>query len=233
MAPLLLEQLPGLRSGISLGEWKKTNPGASITLYSPDASEQANENWCARAEAGAMRTAYFYAPRTPDSLVLPENIAPEMLLDQCRLGFIWIEASDTDPLRASALADENKKVLSNVLGAWQPEANLQWWYSASWRQTAIWRGDDLGVVTAIANSPKWGEPNRSDRPMKVLLIAAGASSNITLERRSHEPDEFRSEQQRNEASRLEEAIRLVGADAAWRLMAGLTPTETFFFFVYD
>ena len=132
LAQFLIEQLPALRSGLPVGDWKRTHPSDRITLYSPEGAESSYKDWCARAEATVMpdsistatRTVYFYPPTVPDPPVLPTAASSGQLLDQCTLGFVWIEARVRDPDRITDIISDNADALAESLGPDQKDCLL-------------------------------------------------------------------------------------------------------------
>jgi hypothetical protein len=219
LAKYALDELPALRAGQTLGEWKKRHADATVEPYAPTLSEQSNSDWCARGRLDASldgdrkvrRAAYFYLPDPPTPLALPVDVPCDQLLNQCRLGFVWAEIEDPDAGRAEHLADSTRESVASILGVGELNAKLSWWGAGYWRKAALWKDQALSVATASTSFRAWpsGGPGTSTR---VFVTAAGKLSNIRFERlarRTDTPEEY-VEAFRVIESRMAEAITIAG-----------------------
>jgi hypothetical protein len=226
----VVAELPALRAGQSLAEWKKNHAAGTMELYGGRLAEPSNERWCARvtfdtpigANHRFRRIAYFYPPDAPTVIAMPVG-TPRELLDQCRLGFVWAEIEDVDALRAERAADAAQQVLASVLGTGQLNTRLNWWGAAYWRKTAFWKQSELSVATATTSSQSWRKEGTTPR---VLVAAAGRASNISLEPFQSEtaPPEEAVEAFRAIESRINEAISIaaVGGTAETNVRSSVT-----------
>jgi hypothetical protein len=232
LAQLALDQMAALQNRTTLAEWKAEHTTDAVTPYHTRPTDPFNENWCARAmdlvivdaDKSMRRAAYFYRPAVPDSAAVPDG-APEKLLDECRLGLVWVETADSDGQRTDAVAAEANSAFTASIGPGDSATKLNF---TSSRHAARWQMSDvivaLGTTTSIPRDqsglearlePKPDAPP-APKPERVLVGIAGPASGITFtgvqpEAEGTEPsDELRAQT----AQRVDEALRISARDAA-------------------
>ena len=187
-ADRLLDVLPQLREGITLGAWRAAHPADAITPYGRWVAEGTTEDWCVRAESEVpldsvhtvLRVAYFYPPARPDPPALPIGVAARELVDGCRLGFLWIEAI-VDTAGARVLAGAARNSISAALGAADTTTRAFWQGAASWRNVAFWRSGPSTIAAATTTANAWRKPVVPTGSTRVIIAATAPASAIMLE----------------------------------------------------
>jgi len=227
LAEIALRHAPDLGKELRLGHWKQAHPLDRITprtgerhdgrLRTAEGQESRYHfTWCARAETElpltrggmATRSAYFYLPPAPEPLALPKASDAPFLMDECRLGLLWIEARFPDSGEAQAYASLTTQRLSKVLGEPDPESALHWWGAAYWQKKARWQ--EGHIMVAVAARVGWNR--EAEDPTPVFVIATGPPSELDLStwRRTGRLPDPREEQRRREGQRLQEALSILG-----------------------
>lgn len=220
LAKFVLQELPHLRDGAPLAAWKQLHNTDTIEPYASGVTSV--EKWCARATSEAsldpgrkwVRSAYFYVPDVPMPAVLPASISGSKLVDECRLGLIWSEIEDTDVDRAGTLGREARESLVKPLGEGNNGVKLQWWGSAFWRNSVLWKNERVSIVTAITSSPTLN-PRETIKATRVFVAAAGPAKRTTFEPSTHEDVRAAYVAKRQLlASRIDEAVTIaaLGSD---------------------
>ena len=219
LAAAVLTRLPELRSGMTLGEWRRLEPLESVEPYRAGAIGYADDAWCARVAGESAldsarvvsRTASFYIPLPPESLALPTGVPADDLLAQCRLGALSAALVVRDAFVAAQLGAETAAALGAALPERVKEPEVWLPGSGSWQGTTLWTSGGLAAVTAV--DPNAG-PRRGSGLNAVRIVAVGTASRIQLDRPRFPPREpsyeTSIERSRRRRTRIEEAIELAG-----------------------
>lgn len=171
------EQLALLKVDVSLEQWKQSRPHESIILFRHgDAAAPSSSNWCARSESrielgggqSAIRYAYFYPPKAPESLALPSEAEASALVDkQCSLGLIWTERL----MESSADGQENARSVREAIerryGGGQSGTKMSFSGSASWSETGRW---NLNLTTIVSAYSDWKHERYKSRVLAFAFL---------------------------------------------------------------
>ncbi|HEY2380539.1 MAG TPA: hypothetical protein VGK48_05085 [Terriglobia bacterium] len=133
----------------TLGEWKQSHQNYVIDGYTPGDAEFGN--WCARAKL-----------ETP--------------LDGARL---WVRTAYFYLPPAETLQRQVRESLTNRLGSGDANVHPQWFGSASWRNSVLWKSGGVSIVTAVIGE----RPIESGSPpsTKVFVAALGTAADLDFE----------------------------------------------------
>lgn len=180
---LAVGQLEGLHGGVTPALWLAAHPRDHFIPFSRDSIRENHERWCGRASAvwtrsdgtPVVRYAYFYPPRTPESLDLPATGGPTLIRERCVLGTVWLETLVPDSTSGAALAtsvrdaltrvhgrvtpgpdvflgplpvDSQRRLLSRMPGAEAMLLGIHFFGAAGWRTPGRWQVDSTVVVSA-------------------------------------------------------------------------------------
>lgn len=161
------EQLGLLDGTVTLGEWKKSHPDDLISLFT-HAIAKANpgtySNWCVRTETqmdlgngnNAIRYAYFYPPKAPETFELPdEKDAASQVDKQCTLGLIWTERREDSSERGKGLARRVRTAIDRRFGKGEAGVKMQFWGAGFWTETGRWQTGEATLVSAYKDYIKY------------------------------------------------------------------------------
>lgn len=212
-SPLLLEQLPALRAGVTLAEWRRAHPNDVVEFL----NEAQRGEWCARATrqigAPVARTlsVFFYLPQFDADTPPPFDRTPDEVRANCRAGLAQVAVTDT------SLAAQHQRALSAALGA-STTTDAMVPDLGALRSAAFWRAGELAVLFGVTRPLPVGVPGRSNATAPVLIaVAAHERIGNPLHARALLPLErdtaiFQSNRSRF-AARLNEAIARSGHPA--------------------
>ena len=150
-------ELAGVEEGLSAADWLKSHAGEEMNTYEHRyANGEAEDDWAVRFVKSerlpdgreVIRRAYFYPPHAPSPPVLPVNKdARETLMNESRLGLIWIESMEPDVKTGEALAASARQSITERFGAGEPKPQVHFLGSAYWTENSRWRAGKAMIVS--------------------------------------------------------------------------------------
>lgn len=150
-------ELASMDEGVSAADWLKAHAGEEMTAYEHRyANGEAEDDWVVRFVKSerlpdgreVIRRAYFYPPAAPSPPVLPaRKDAKEVLMNETRLGLIWVESPEPDVKAGESLAVSARQAITEKFGAGEDKPQVHFFGSAYWTENSRWRAGHATIVS--------------------------------------------------------------------------------------
>lgn len=211
------DQLSSLKSEATLSQWKINHPNEEVVLYSPNVKPAINidSTWCAGTKVSMARPAgqsvaryaIFYPPVASASFALPDAKTADNSIDnQCTLGLIWIQQSESDDARGNKTALEVRDAIAQYFGKGQTDILLDRIDAKYMSQTGRWTVDDAVFISAYNTFPAIASVNKNNVRFGKKFLALGFLPLSGLH-----GDGMRSLGDYYEVTREEQILRIRGA----------------------